>query len=170
MKLQGKNTGTFANFVGYIDQTTPTIDLPTGNTMLTVRYKDAGVNCYKDYKTIADFNADWEDYEEPKEFWFINDCGDVLKYKYDGGCYCPILSAKRIGNYFETKEEAEKAVEKLKAWEILRENQVHFDLATLADETTVTIFARKNGAIHEFDKELFLLFGGEDVVSGEEKE
>jgi len=63
MKLQGKKTGAFANFVGYIDQATPTIDLPTGNTMLTVRYMDAGVNCYKDYKTIAEFNKDWEDYE-----------------------------------------------------------------------------------------------------------
>lgn len=67
MKLQGKKTGAVANFVGYIDQATPTIDLPTGNTMLTVRYMDAGVNCYKDYKTIAEFNKDWEDYaaEEP---------------------------------------------------------------------------------------------------------
>lgn len=63
MKLQGKKTGAVANFVGYIDQATPTIDLPTGNTMLTVRYMDAGVNCYKDYKTIAEFNADWEDYK-----------------------------------------------------------------------------------------------------------
>lgn len=64
MKLQGKKTGALAGFVGYIDQATPTIDLPTGNTMLTVRYMDAGVNCYKDYKTIAEFNADWEDYKE----------------------------------------------------------------------------------------------------------
>jgi hypothetical protein len=63
MKLQGKKTGTVANFIGYIDQATPTIDLPTGNTMLTVRYMDAGVNCYKDYMTIKEFNEDWEDYK-----------------------------------------------------------------------------------------------------------
>lgn len=66
MKLQGKKTGTVADFIGYIDQATPTIDMLTGKTMLTVRYMDAGVNCYKDYKTIAEFNADWEDYTEPE--------------------------------------------------------------------------------------------------------
>lgn len=64
MKLQGKKTGVVANFIGYIDQTNPTtFDPMTGNTLLTVRYIDAGVNCYKDYRTIAEFNKDWEDYK-----------------------------------------------------------------------------------------------------------
>lgn len=63
MKLRGKKTGTVANFIGYIDQATPIINLPSGNTMLTVRYMDAGVNCYKDYNTIKEFNEDWEDYK-----------------------------------------------------------------------------------------------------------
>lgn len=64
MKLQGKKTGTVANFIGYIDDASPTtIDTLTGYTLLTVRYKDSGVNCYKDYRTIAEFNEDWEDYK-----------------------------------------------------------------------------------------------------------
>lgn len=63
MKLQGKKTGAFAGFIGYISQENPTIDLPSGIVMLTVRYRDAGAICFKDYKTIAAFNADWEDYE-----------------------------------------------------------------------------------------------------------
>ena len=62
MKLQGKKTGTVAGFIGYLDDTT-TIDLPSGGYTLTVRYKEAGTNCYKDYKTIAEFTADWEDYK-----------------------------------------------------------------------------------------------------------
>lgn len=66
-----------------------------------------------------------------------------------------------MGNYFETKEEAEKTIEELKAWKTLRENKVHFDLATLSDENTITIFARKKGAIHVYDKELSLLFGND---------
>lgn len=67
MKLQGKKTGTLADFIGYIDQATPTMDPLTGKTMLTVRYKDEdGINCYTDYKTIAEFNEDWEDYTEPE--------------------------------------------------------------------------------------------------------
>ena len=65
MKLQGKMTGAFAGFVGYIDDT-PAIDPQTCSVMLTIRYKDAGVTRFKDYKTIAEFNADWEDYTEPE--------------------------------------------------------------------------------------------------------
>ena len=61
MKLQGKKTGTFAGFIGYIDDT-PNIDPMTCSVMLSIRYKDAGKDCYKDYNTIAEFNADWEDY------------------------------------------------------------------------------------------------------------
>lgn len=79
------------------------------------------------YNSLSKLFEDWEDYEEPKEFWFINDCGDVLKYKYDGGCSCPILGAKGIGNYFKTKEEAEKAVERLKALKRLKDNGFEFE-------------------------------------------
>jgi len=64
MKLQGKKTGALANFIGYIDEDNPTvIDPLTGYTLLTVRYKDSGVDCYEDYKTIKEFNEDWEDYK-----------------------------------------------------------------------------------------------------------
>jgi len=72
MKLQGKKTGTVAGFIGYIDQATPVVDPATGKTLLTVRYKDAGVNCYKNYETITEFNADWEDYTpEPDPSFLI---------------------------------------------------------------------------------------------------
>ena len=73
MKLQGKKTGAFAGFIGYIDQDTASIvDLATENTLLTVQYKDAGIKCYRHYKTIAEFNADWEDYTpEPDPSFLI---------------------------------------------------------------------------------------------------
>lgn len=73
MKLQGKKTGAFADFIGYVTQASPTIDLSTGEIMLTVRYTDAGNPCYKDYKTIAEFNADWEDYtpDEPEPGYLV---------------------------------------------------------------------------------------------------
>lgn len=73
MKLQGKKTGAFAGFIGWTSPSNPTvIDLPSGEPMLTVRYKDAGTNCYKDYKTIAGFSADWEDYTpEPDPSYLI---------------------------------------------------------------------------------------------------
>lgn len=74
MKLQGKKTGAFAGFIGYISQESPTIDLPSGIVMLTVRYRDAGAICFKDYKTIAAFNADWEDYT-PDELLITEEAG-----------------------------------------------------------------------------------------------
>lgn len=67
MKLQGKKTGAFAGFIGWIEPEHAPIDPKTGIRLLSVQYKDAGVNCYKDYETIADFSKDWEDYEEPEE-------------------------------------------------------------------------------------------------------
>lgn len=96
MKLQGKKTGTFANFIGYIEDDLTAVDSLTGNTMLTVRYKDSGANCYKDYRTIAEFNEDWEDYkpQEPlikdekirKAVRAWAEANDVkwVKYSYDG--------------------------------------------------------------------------------------
>lgn len=80
------------------------------------------------YNTKADFDADWEDYkEEPKEYWCIDWTGGVNHIiplddshdKYEN-------NKKEIGNYFETKEEAEKAVEKLKAWQRLKDNGFRF--------------------------------------------
>lgn len=67
MKLQGKDSGKYAGIIGWIDMDHAPLDPKTGIRLLTVQYKDAGVNCYKDYETIAEFSADWEDYEEPDE-------------------------------------------------------------------------------------------------------
>lgn len=77
-------------------------------------------NIIQEYNSLAELNKEWEDYKEPKEYWFID---------YDGGII-PFSKTKEtatdrmmeaIGNYFSTKEEAEKAVEKLKAWKRLRD-------------------------------------------------
>ena len=72
---------------------------------------------------ISDMNYNPEPKEEPKEYWFIDSCGGINKQEAD------ILGANRreIGNYFETKEEAEKAVEKLKAFKRLRDKGFHFE-------------------------------------------
>ena len=67
MKLQGKDTGKYAGFIGWTDSANAPIDLEAGTRMLTVHYKDAGKDVYANYKTLAEFNADWEDYtpDEP---------------------------------------------------------------------------------------------------------
>ena len=73
-------------------------------------------------QTLSELNEEWEDYEEPKEYFYIYADGDIYKdiqddVREDNGC-------KEIGNYFETKEEAEEAVEKLKAWKRLKDKNV----------------------------------------------
>jgi hypothetical protein len=74
--------------------------------------------------SLAELN-EWEDYEEPKDFWYIdNECG-VMCESTDPSLWdkkYAIEFMKQIGNYFETKEEAEKAVEKLKAWKRLKDS------------------------------------------------
>lgn len=72
---------------------------------------------YPNHYTIRD---DWEDYEEPKEYWFINDLdGKPMKCELR---YCPVRDfddwsekRKKIGNRFKTEEECEKAAEKIEA-------------------------------------------------------
>ena len=82
-----------------------------------------GSKCWY-YDTITELNEEWEDYEEPKGHWFI-DC--AAPYPVD---FCEFNEDteydKEIGNYFETKEEAEKVVEKLKAWKRLKDKGFRF--------------------------------------------
>ena len=108
------------------------------------------------YYSVADLLREWEDYEEPKEQWYIDCDGEVYETvrlnQFD------LDRMANIGNLFETKEEAEKAVERLKAWKRLKDGGVKFDLATLSDDTTIVMFARKKKHIHDYDKEIFMLF------------
>jgi hypothetical protein len=60
MKLRNKKTG----IMGSIEYDLRTIYPLTGEPLLTVRYKDTkGITCYIDYKTVAEFNDNWEDYK-----------------------------------------------------------------------------------------------------------
>lgn len=101
MKLRNKKTGEI------IDLTTKRLNINSGS-------KNYGFN------SLAELNEEWEDYEEPKEYWWISPvdteiehCVEVVGDEMD-------KYNKEIGNYFKTKEEAEKAVEKLKAWKRLK--------------------------------------------------
>ena len=125
---------------------------------------DRGVTWY--YRSLAELNAEWEDYEEPKEYWYID---------YDGGILCgekDDSSAERMmismGNYFELLEEAEKAVEKLKAWKVLKD--MGFKIAGIRYrnnknyiEWNVPQKVRDDYyAVSAFNEALHLLFGGEE--------
>lgn len=124
------------------------------------------------YNTLAELNAEWKDYEEPKEFWYIKPNGcierdnleaiecDIPKEYYD--------KMKEIGNTFETEEETEKAVEKLKAWTRLEDKGARFK-GWFWDEnygTCIIIGDSEGSYIDDGDeqnkKDLDLLFSGED--------
>ena len=117
------------------------------------------------YDSLAELNEEWEDYEEPKDFWFVNDMGGVDKFP---DCLLNresiVEKHKTIGNYFETKEEAERAREKLKAWKRLKDAGVKFELSTIANDETATIFVRfpSREKFEKINGELFKVFGGEE--------
>ena len=104
MKLRNKKTGRL-------------IDINLSVNMLDEDY-------ITEYGSLEEFNEDWEDYEEPKNQYYLDCDGRIFENHttdYIKG------KMQEIGNYFETKEEAEKAVEKLKAWKRLKDNGFKFE-------------------------------------------
>ena len=121
--------------------------------------------------SLAELNADWEDApEEPKEYWYINTISAVGLHTRTNGMTDSEDSYMEdrqleIGNYFETKEEAEKAVEKLKAWKRLKDKGFRFDgwnwktqcIDYNLDYTDIT-----EEQIEEAEKDLDTCFGSEE--------
>ena len=68
--------------------------------------------------TLKELNEGWE---EPKEYWYIDTSeGSIVEHSYDQ-YELTAKERKEIGNYFETEEEAEEAVEKLEAVKRLKD-------------------------------------------------
>lgn len=118
MKLRNKKTGE----IGELQITEKHCAVSVGNGTAS-----CGIEIYS---SLAELNEEWEDYEEPKEYWYIDDFGrtqfssEVLD-EVEGRPNNWMIR-KLFGNYFETKEEAKKAVEKLKAWKRLRDRGFEF--------------------------------------------
>ena len=114
------------------------------------------------YKSISEVCQHWEDYEEPEEdFWYIDsDCETyVVSRAFNENDTSDVLFNKSIGNYFETREEAEKAIEKLKAWERLRKKHFKFDGYDILNQTVTWLVSRE---YDEYSSDIDLLFGGEE--------
>jgi len=113
MRLKNKKTGEIGNLQPY-----------GGDGRIWVWVDNRSRPEYR-YNSLAELNAEWCDApEEPKGYWFI----DVGTYEVD---WCEenedLEADKEIGNYFETKEQAELAVCKLKAWKRLKDNGFRFE-------------------------------------------
>lgn len=112
------------------------------------------------YNNLAELCEKWEDYEEPKKTWFIDAYGSVrdreamtLVVGWDNK---PIFE-------FETKEEAEKAVEKLKAWKRMKKCGLRFwDLDTVHLKIGYSFENYTKEDIPQLKKDLALIFGGEE--------
>ena len=117
---------------------------------------------YDKYNKFEELIEDWEDYEEPKDkdFWFFDEEGIIRDTKEENWPEESVAAAKAIGNYFTTKEEAEKAVEKLKAWKRLKDKGFKLD-AVVDTFFCLDIFIR--GESYEAIKnDLKIVFGGEE--------
>jgi hypothetical protein len=139
MKLRNKKTGKIGNFCyGYT------------NELWVSWQKDDGFWGKKEYKSLDELNGEWEDYEEPKGIQDV--------YNVKNSVYIEMGS----------KEEAEEAVEKLKAWKRLKDKGAMFK-EWFWDEnygTCIIIGDSKCSYIDDGDeqnkKDLDLLFSGED--------
>lgn len=117
------------------------------------------------YNSLAELTEEWEDYEETKEYWYVGDRGAVFCEKIEEYGHIWDEARREIGNYFETEEEAEKAVEKLKAWKRLKEANIDYKVSREYDDFTETMHANVSFSFNSYPlvgKDLWLLFGGEN--------
>lgn len=160
MKLRNKKTGEIATVEGF--------GSAEGEIQMTYTIDNDETKLYL-YCTpsLTTFNEDWEDYEEPKGTYFINTQGDVQFWDSSSFAYPDDWSKeKQIGNYFETKEEAEKAVEKLKAWKRLKDDGITYSLDEGNGTPYIIIHSKEEkGPVQKVLRileDLTLLFGGEE--------
>lgn len=148
MKLRNKKTGEIA-----------TLTLSSnGEELLIMKINEMITHSVK----LSDLE-EWEDYAEPKEYWCIDWTGDVNNITVLDGTDIYEKDKKEIGNYFSSREEAEKAVEKLKTWKRLKDKGFRFknDSLDICCHTINFKIDRQFDMTDETSRDLHLLFGGE---------
>lgn len=162
MKLQNKKTG------GIVDA--HEIDLI--NNYVYLKIFRAGDYDTKQYNSLAELCEEWEDYEETKVGYIVDPMEEDCVSEDDSGYEeSDVERAKELGIWFETEEEAEKAVEKLKAWKRLQDkgfkiNDWNMAMRELSVEVPEKFFDKQGpitmGISDETKSDLDLLFGGEE--------
>lgn len=146
MKLRNKKTGQEGNFIINKDH-----------------FECVDLDYVPEYRNLAELNKEWEDCKNRPyviDMWEDNCiCDAKFGVELEG-----IERAKECGLYFETREEAEKAVEKLKAWKRLKDKGFEFrwiDMQT--GQIKYSFFLKEGQKITRGDEDdLLLLFGGEN--------
>ena len=122
-------------------------------------------------KSLAELTEEWEDYEEP-EGWCVTMYGGITRVTKNDEILFPDL--KGIGNWFNDKESAYDALDKLKAWERLKDKGfrfigvrgigkvIDFDIPEPYNHIGFDEYETNNYDEKEFYDDLLLLFGGEE--------
>lgn len=147
MKLRNKKTGKIINAV------------MTGEN--EIEFQERGSLDRYTYSSLAELNEEWEDYEEPEGWWYIGRCNEPHA---TNSTLRDMMTDQEIGNYFLSKEEAEKAIEKLKAWKRLRDNGFRFTGWNGGERNIYfhAISIEDGGVPKIMWDDLDLLFGGEE--------
>lgn len=142
MKLKNKKTGEIALA-----------------TNMAVGFAEDGTDRW--YHSLAELNEEWEDYKEPNERWYINEENEPQRVGF-GDPVEDIENLEELGLLFNTKEETEKAVEKLKAWKRLKDKGLHVTTFYVEDGSLVIRAKAHNSSGAENWEDLDLLFEGEE--------
>lgn len=121
--------------------------------------------CTYYYNNLAELCEKWEDYEEPKKFWWINERLTIYESEVRDDTIWLRDACKQTGNYFLSREEAEKAIEKLKAWKRLKDKGFRFNRWTIPEEPKtphIKLVIEAEMDVPDSPYDLGLLFGGEE--------
>ena len=131
-------------------------------------------NIIGEYKNLADLTEEWEDYEEPQYTYWIDTTEERITQTD-----LPITDecleyVRELGLGFATREEAERAVEKLKAWKRLKDKgfvwQGWEEGAMDNGMCVIGCQIPENNWETDVVEDLALLFGGEEPVRRESEE
>lgn len=107
--------------------------------------------------SLAQVQEKWEDVlEEPKAYWYIY-ANTVLHAEQNDGME---EHFKKTGNYFESKEKAERALKKLKAYKRLKDKGLKFELCPGIARGEIKYCLTEES--DETEKDLRTCFGGDD--------
>lgn len=152
MKLRNKNTGKIGRVV------------IAGDSYLITEDNEEN-RLIGEYQYLKWLLEDWEDYKESKDYWYIESDGSIIQNHKPTYINHLLDGLKSIGNYFGTLEEAEKAVEELKAWKRLKDKGFRFDGWDENHHNLGIIefsFDKVENSVWDFKNDLDLLFGGEE--------
>lgn len=121
---------------------------------------------YDSLRELEEDWEDWEDVEEPKKYWTIDWTCQGVTINKDSGDDVDDFN-ESIGNYFDTQEEAELAVRKLKAWKRLKDKGFCFCGTDCVNKNNVIYFEfgerpLTQSEVDEAEKDLITCFGGEE--------